>query len=841
MRIGEPSENAVESAIPATYAFAGVEVDAGAHRLSRDGREIAIEPKAFAVLLEFLSHPGQLLGRDQLLDAVWGHSFVTPATLNRIVAQLRRALADDSDAPRCIQTVHGLGYRFIAPLEHLQDKTASALRFAPPARARLPERTEPLIGRESDIEALTLMLRDHRLVTITGPGGVGKTQTALETARSIAVDFPDGVWLFDCTSQADGDALARWLAGMFDIHATTDADQLIARLGELLQTRQVLLVFDNCERVAEPLGRAVTSLLSTCADLHILVTSQQRLNCAGETLHGLPPLQVPPQGEWTTDAQIASLALIPAVRLLSLRSRSCASGFALTPTNAATVAEICRRVDGLPLALELAAARLRLLSPEQLLIRMESRLLSLSEDNPNRPARHQTLNALIEWSFALLSEREQSLLCGLSVFVGTCTLSGAGAVGAVFGLGEEQTLDLLGGLVDKSLLTVDAATNPPSYRLLDSVRLFAQRRLAASGNEMRVRTAHLAHFVQLTERIYTEIRGNRFQVWFERVRREWNNVHAAFDFALEQPGLVDGALALIGNLCWYFRGSTDYSQSVQWAEKALEASRAPSPNLARALVAAGVALHFSKAHERAGSRLREGIALARSTGDTWLAAAGEAILAFELATCGDFAGAETCAESVLVVAGQLDDAWLRSNALLGRGIAQSIADRHRDAEASISEAMDCLSSHGNSFQWAYTLINRALQRFYLGDLRGATQDWLADLEWFARFQNWRGVAGTVEGAAYLAAEYGESTNAARFLAAAARVREWTGAPLFEQWRNAQHIARRKSKEALGPEFEPAQQAGASARFEDVVMEARALLMAFAAQPARTGVSKPSGS
>src|SRR6185312_6030517 len=313
---------------------------------------------------------------------------------------------------------------------------------------------------------------------------------------------------------------------------------------------------------------------------------------AGESLYGLPPLQVPPPGEWATDEQIASLSAIPAVQLLLLRSQACASGFTLTLANAATVAEICRRVAGLPLALELAAARLRLLSPEQLLIRMEDRLLSLSEDNPNRPARHQTLSALIEWSFALLSEREQSLLCGLSVFAGTCTLSGASAVGAVFELDEEETLDLLGGLIDKSLLTVDAATNPPSYRLLDSVRLFAQGRLAASGNEVRVRTAHLAHFVQLTERIYREIRGN---------------------------------------LCWYFRSSSDYHQSVQWAEKALQVSHASSRHLARALIAAGVALHFAKVHERAALRLREGIALAKKQGDTWLAAAGEAILTFELA------------------------------------------------------------------------------------------------------------------------------------------------------------------------------------------------------------------
>ena len=826
-----------------TFAFADVVIDAGAHQLLRGGEEFAVEPKAFAVLLEFLSHPGQLLSRDQLLDAVWGHSFVTPATLNRIVAQLRRALADDSENPRCIQTVHGLGYRFIAPLEHVQEGTASTLRFAPPARARLPERTEPLIGRNGDIETLKRMLQDHRLVTVTGPGGLGKTQAALETARSIAADFPDGVWLFDCTPHTDGDALMRWLAGMFDVHATTDASQLIARLGELLKTRRMLLVFDNCERIAEPLGKAVAHLLSACADLHILVTSQQRLNCAGESLYGLPPLQVPPPGEWTTDDQIASLSSIPAVRLLLLRSQACASGFTLTQANAATVAEICRRVAGLPLALELAAARLRLLSPEQLLIRMEGRLLSLSEDNPNRPARHQTLGALIEWSFALLSDREQSLLCGLSIFAGTCTLGGATAMGAALGLEDSQTLELLAGLIDKSLLSVDGTTNPPSYRLLDSVRLFAQERLSAGGSEACLRRVHLAHFVDFTERANAEMLGERQGIWRDRIRHEWANLQAAFDFATTQPDLGGSALALPGNLCWYLRGSNGYQQSAQWLERALQVDHAATSHRARALVTSGMLLHQLSDHERAAMRLREGIALASDLGDAFLEGAGQAILAFELAACGDFAGAETCVEAALAIATLQSDAWVRSNALLSRSIAHSLNGRHREAEASMSEAVECLPAQGDYFQRGYALINRALQRFYLGDSRGAAQDWLSDLDvFFTRFQHWRGAAGCVEGAAYLAAGAGKFEHAARFLAAAVRVRDWTGAPLMPQWQKAQQATLRRAREALGDAaFERVQDAGAAVRFEDVVAEARALLVEIAAQPERTGASNPSGS
>ncbi|HJU08422.1 MAG TPA: winged helix-turn-helix domain-containing protein [Rhodanobacteraceae bacterium] len=827
---------------PGTFAFADVVVDAGAHRLLRDGIEIPVEPKAFSVLLQFLAHPNELLGRDHLLDLVWGHSYVTPATLSRLVAQLRKALADDSENPRFIQTVHGLGYRFVAPLQHSAPEVSQTLRFAPPARARIPERTAPLIGRDHDIAELRRLLRENRLVTVTGPGGVGKTQAALEVARQAAAVFPDGVWLFDCTTHTEGDALVRGLAGMFDVHATTDAGQLMARLCELLQTRRVLLVFDNCERIAEPLGKALVHLLSACADLRILVTSQQRLNCAGEVLHGLPPLQMPPPGEWAADEQIASLSSIPAVQLLLLRSQACASGFALTRDNAATVAEICRRVAGLPLALELAAARLRLLSPEQLLARMDARLLNLAESNPGRPARHQTLRSLIEWSFALLSEREQSMLCGLSVFAGACNLGGATAMGAALGLEDSQTLELLAGLIDKSLLSVDGATNPPSYRLLDSVRLFAQERLAAGGSEVCMRRAHLAHFVDFTEHANSELLGDRQGVWHDRIRHEWTNLQAAFEFAMAQSDLAS-ALALPGNLCWYLRGSNGYLQSSQWLERALQVDHPATLHRARALVASGMLLHHLSDHERAAMRLREGIALASDFGDTFLEGAAYAILAFELAACGDFAGAESCVVAALAIASADGNTWVRSNALLSRGIAHSLNDRHREAEASMSEAVECLPAQGDYFQQCYSLINRALQRFYLGDLPGAAQDWLVDLDvFFTRFQHWRGAAGCVEGTAYLAAELGRFEDAARFLAAAARVRNWTGVPLLPQWRKAQKIAERKAQEALGSEFKRAQQAGASARFEDVVTEARALLTEIsAAQGARTGASHPSGS
>ncbi|RDI96810.1 hypothetical protein DVT68_19855 [Dyella solisilvae] len=821
MGVGEHSGNGDR---PVEYAFGDVVVDTVAHRLSRGGRDVEVEPKVFAVLLEFLTHPGQLLSRDNLLDAVWGHSCVTPSTLSRVISQLRRTLGDDQEQPRYIQTVHSLGYRFIAPLLSAEPERAIELRFAPQARGRLPVWTHALIGRERDIACLERLVIDNRLVTIAGAGGVGKTQVALEVARRITAVFSDGVWLIDCTALTDEEGLLRSLAAMFEIPIPENNEGLTASLGELLRTRHVLLVFDNGERIASHLGELVEALLEASVGPHVLVTSQQRLNCASESLHWLSPLEVPTTGEWLTDKDIDLLSRVPSVQLMLTRSRSFASGFALTTANAHAVAEICRRVDGLPLALEIAAAHLRLLSPEQLLKRIKAHLLNLAEASPGRPPHHQTLHALIEWSFALLSRPEQSLLAGLSVFARSCTMAGANAVGKVFGLDEEQVLDLLGGLVDKSLLVADTAVHPPSYRLLHSVKWFARKKLAESGDEQLVRDAHLAHFVQFTEYVDRAMNSDREHFWCDRVRREWSNLHVAFDYALSRQDRVEHALAMSGNLCWYYRMCSHYDDAARRIDRALQAGHAQTSQRAKALIACGTVNHQSQLHEVAGSLLREGIGLAKRLEIERLAAAGQAVLSFELATCGDLVQAEACAASAQVIADAQGDLWLRSMALLGHGISLALNERHVEAEACLGDAYRAVSVLGKGlFQQAYILKNRALQRFYLGQLRGAAGDWLMDLDAFVGFHHWRGVASCVEGAAYISSERGEAQRAARFMAAAARVRKSSAAPLMPQWRKAQAIAEQRARHQLGRAFAQTQQEGYSARFEEIASEARATL------------------
>lgn len=247
-------------------------------------------------------------------------------------------------------------------------------------------------------------------------------------------------------------------------------------------------------------------------------------------------------------------------------------------------------------------------------------------------------------------------------------------------------------------------------------------------------------------------------------------------------------------------------------------------------------------HERAALCLQDGVALAVERGDTWLATAGRAILAFELANCGDFPRAADAVESALAAAVSLDDGWLRSQALLSRGVVYGLQGRYREGEAWLSEAAELVSSpsHG-TFQHLYVLINRSLLLHYLGDASQAARHWLNVLDGCARLQNRRGASGCIEGAAYLAVERGEAGKSVRFLASAARVRELTGAPLMPLWRKGQQATERRARDMLGAAFEPTQREGASARFEDVVCEARAFFTEMANQPDRTGASNPSGS
>lgn len=322
-------------------------------------------------------------------------------------------------------------------------------------------------------------------------------------------------------------------------------------------------------------------------------------------------------------------------------------------------------------------------------------------------------------------------------------------------------------------------------------------RLGERADEPQIRQAQLAHCIDFTARVDAGIRSERQQLWIERALREHANLQAAFDFVLSQPERAEGAITLCANLCWYFRVRDEYHQASQWLEAALQATHAPTLDRAKALIANGLVHHHRTMHQRAVVLLQEGIELATQLGDDVLAASGQGVLAFELAGGGDFAGSEHCVEAALSVAGKLGSDWLRSVALLGRGVACAMRGEHGAAEAWMSEAAECVSApDADVFQRGYVLINRALQRCQVGDVRAAAQDWLHMLDLSVALRHQRGMAGCIEGTAYLVLKQGDARCAAQLLAAAAFTRELTGAPLFPQWLGAHAAVAAQSLEVF---------------------------------------------
>ncbi|HEV7489485.1 MAG TPA: winged helix-turn-helix domain-containing protein, partial [Rhodanobacteraceae bacterium] len=407
-------------------------VDPANRRLTRGGSELPLEPKAFAVLLVLIARAGDLVTRDELLDAVWGHRHTTPATLNRAMALLRRAFGDDAERPRFLHTVHGSGYRFIGAVERVAVPRADLpAHFGPPPTAQLPAKLQSLIGRDRELGRLCAMVAEHRAVTVIGPGGIGKTQCALEVGRRCEQQFPDGVWFFDLSPLERAQDWLRMLAASLSV--PTAGTQLSSRVAASLAGRKALLLIDNCDRLAREVGPILLELLRSCPDLKSLNTSQQRLDFVGEHLMWLPPLELPPPGAEAQRLSLDTVASTPSVALLLARACDVQQEFSLDVRNVDDIVEICRGLDGMPLALELAAARFAMLSPAAIRERLRDRFV-LASDSAGREPRHRTMQALVKWSYGLLSEQEQRLLCCLSVFLQGWTLDAAEAFGCTLNM-----------------------------------------------------------------------------------------------------------------------------------------------------------------------------------------------------------------------------------------------------------------------------------------------------------------------------------------------------------------------------------------------------------------------
>jgi predicted ATPase/DNA-binding winged helix-turn-helix (wHTH) protein len=805
---------------PVSYRCGDFHLDPANRRLTRQGREIALEPRTLAVLVQLVTRAGALVTREEILDAVWGHRHVTPSALNRRIALVRRALSDDADEPQYIQTVHGAGYRYIGPVVR-QDPMlpGGVLRFAAPVSVRLPARIEALIGREVEIAALADFFRTCRAVTVVGTGGMGKTQCALECARRLAAEFPDGVWFFDL---APMQSAGEWLQALAAALALplTNVPELLLKLIPVLQSRRALLLLDNCDRIAGGVGDFVAGLLRVTDALCVLATSQKPLNFAGEQLVWLPPLGLP------QDASPIESA--PAVQMLLARIRSVQPHFLLTAASAPIIADICRRLDGMPLALELAAPRFALLSPEQVLHRLDHRFRFLSGDAAGRDPRHRNLLAMLDWGYSLLSSAEQRLLGWLSIFIQGWTMEAAVQLAAALGHDPETVLELMGGLVNKSLVYVTPGVASARYHLLETVREYALDRLRALGEETRARDAHLMYVAHMCAHAHRDIMNGHMRECVVTLMQEHGNIGGAVQHAARNEGNRLAGLDIVGSLVLYIkaRGPLDVGQ--KWCRLALAGTEGlESAARARALLCQGIsAAHLRDSRESPDACLLEAARVAHAHDDPWTEAYASAYYSMWQANSGDTARAAEILSTAQRIAERLADPLLEGLVGLARGW---IHMTNGDGSAAVETLAAVRDLGSDIHQRHFIRVYLGLALIGLARYAAAATVLHEAIATGIELGNVRGAAGCVECCGYICEKLGRWQDAGRLLGAARAMRERTEVPLFNFWLPPNRSAHAALEAHLGAEeYAACSRAGALMRAEDAFNEASLLLESFSA-------------
>jgi predicted ATPase/DNA-binding SARP family transcriptional activator len=482
--------------------------------------------------------------------------------------------------------------------------------FDPP-RHNLPAPRTTFVGRDREIVELKRALSMTRLLTLTGAGGSGKTRLALEVARDLVGAYQDGVWLVELAGLSEGNLVPQAVAAALGVKERP-SQPLTGTLVEFLRAKQSLLVVDNCEHLLEATAGLVDILLDSCPHLRILATSREALDVIGEVRWIVPPLSVPePQGTPSSEdsSSFEGLEGYESVRLFIERARGRDPAFSLSPQNAPAVAEICGRLEGIPLAIELAAARVGTLSLEQISEKLVGSLELLTRGGRTAVPRHRTLKGTLDWSYDLLSESEQMLFDRLSVFAGGWTLEAASMIAKGEGVEEGEVLDLLSGLVEKSLVMIRGGDpGGARYRLLEPVRQYALDKLEGSDEAEEARRRHAEFFLGIAGETVTEMRGREQATWLARLEVELDNLRGALSWALER-GEPELGLHLAEAFWWFWEAQGYFVEGRRWLEQALAKGSRASSARAKALDGVGhLALNLGDI-DRAVAAAEEGLKL----------------------------------------------------------------------------------------------------------------------------------------------------------------------------------------------------------------------------------------
>ena len=632
----------------------------------------------------------------------------------------------------------------------------------------------PLVGRQQEVADITRLLRHDaaRLVTLTGPGGTGKTRLATAVGEALREDFPGGVFFVDLAPVVDPALVLPSVCATLGVKEAPGWP-LQQSLSEILRSRAMLLILDNFEQVL-PAAPVVAGLLGRAPALRVLVTSRTALRLGGEREYLVPPLALP---ERATAARTETLAQYPAVQLFIERARANTPDFVVTNATAPAIAEICQRLDGLPLAIELSAARTRVLTPHALLARLERRLSVLTGGARDLPARQRTLRDAIDWSYGLIAEPDQVLFRRVAVFTGSCTLE---AVEAVCGAEAGPGVDILDGLtclVDNSLLgRAEGPEDEPRFRMLETIREYALDRLRDSSEAELLRDRHAEFYRAMAERAAAELAGPSQGEWLARLEVEHDNLRGAIHWATT-TGAAETALRLAGALWpfWYVRGHL--SEGRAWLEAVLEMSGGSPLQRAVALSGAGILALAQGDRASASTHLEEALALRREAGDRSGVAGALNALGNVAFLEGDVPGAHARYTEALALGRELGDrrriAYTLSN-------LASVTYRQGDAaaaEALYAESLSLLRAIGDTRGVTYALAHLGTVAHARGDESTAAARFTESLPLQRALGDIRGVAASLEGLAAVAGAEARPARAARLLGAAGQLREAIGAPL----------------------------------------------------------------
>lgn len=573
-------------------------------------------------------------------------------------------------------------------------------------KVSLPTPRTSFIGRRRELSEIARILESGRLVTLVGPGGCGKTRLAIEAAHAAQDAYPDGVWFIDLSTLADAALIESVVAAALGLKERP-GESVEGNLIDGLSARHLLLLLDNCEHLVDACARLVDHLLDGCPAVRILTTSREPLRLDGEAVVRVPPLATPDLSVLADAAGfLARVSKSEAGSLFVDRAKAARSGFALTRENARAVAEVCDRLDGIPLALELAAARLRALSVEHLGRRLDDQVPALGPGNRDASPRHQTLRGAIDWSYALIAEKERVLLRRLAAFVGRFTVEAAETVCADGDLVAAEIHDLLAQLVDKSFVEPGKGQESDRYVMLEMIRQYARERLGASGEAEVLARRHATCVVDLVEVANLGLRSAEAPRWLGRLNDELGNVRAALRWCVDHDAAANGA-RLVWALWrfWTMRGHL--GEGARWVEEllALPTASPTGPSRARLLGVAGLLAAERGDFAAARSCLEEGIETARSAGDA--AALAFALGRLALVLGPDPAGRPLLAESVDLLRAS-DDRWGLAITLAQQSFAALWQGDEATADAASAESLALLQEVGDVWQAAYPLYNRAL-------------------------------------------------------------------------------------------------------------------------------------